>query len=72
MLTVMQAGRFKVMAHLKEWFEEYRDYYREDGIIVKEREDLMCATRYAYMMRRHARTKPTKSAAGAAPNWRTV
>src|SRR5205823_1533996 len=52
-LTMMQTGRFKVMAHLKEWFDEFREYYRKDGVIVKEVDDLMCATRYAVMMLRH-------------------
>jgi phage terminase large subunit-like protein len=72
MLTMMQAGRFKVMAHLTEWFIEFRDYYRKDGVIVAEAEDLMCATRYAWMMRRHARVKPSKSLGATPANWRTV
>lgn len=74
MLDMMQAGRFKVMAHLTDWFEEFRDYYREDGVIVKERVDLISATRYAYMMRRFARTRPTAKRAGDAriPSWRVI
>jgi hypothetical protein len=50
----MQLGKFKVFSHLAEWFEEFRMYHRKDGKIVKESDDLMAATRYAYMMRRHA------------------
>ena len=50
----MQSGRFKVFTHCAEWFEEYRDYHRDDGKIVKKRDDLMAATRYAFMMRRYA------------------
>ena len=54
MLTRMQTGRFKVFKHLNEWFEEFRLYHRKDGMIVKERDDLMSATRYALMMLRIA------------------
>ena len=32
---------------------------REDGLIVKERDDLISATRYAIMMRRYARQQPS-------------
>ena len=38
------------------WFEEFRLYHRKDGRVVKERDDLMSATRYAVMMLRHARS----------------
>lgn len=54
MLELMRTGRWKVDANLHEWFEEFRMYHRKDGEIVKEREDLMCASRYAHMMRRFA------------------
>jgi hypothetical protein len=54
MLQRMQTGRFKVFAHLEEWLAEFRMYHRKDGQIVKERDDLMDATRYAIMMRRFA------------------
>lgn len=55
MLKLMQTGRFKVFSHLNDWFEEHAAYHRKDGVIVKEEDDLMAATRYAYMMRRYAR-----------------
>lgn len=58
MLDRMQTGRFKVAAHLHEWFEEFRLYHRKDGKVVKEADDLMAATRYALMMLRFAKTKP--------------
>jgi phage terminase large subunit-like protein len=54
MLTLMETGRFKVMKHLNDWFEEFRLYHRKDGKVVKERDDLMAATRYAVMMLRYA------------------
>lgn len=57
MLERMNTERFKVFAGLTEWFEEFRLYHRKDGLIVKERDDLMSATRYAVMMLRHAKTE---------------
>ena len=45
----MQSGRFKVFNHLSDWFSEMRMYHRKDGKIIKERDDLMSATRYAAM-----------------------
>jgi phage terminase large subunit-like protein len=56
MLDRMKSGRFKVLRHLNDWFEEFRLYHRRDGRVVKEGDDLMAATRYALMMLRHART----------------
>lgn len=53
-LQRMQTGRFKVDATLSQWWEEFRMYHRKDGKIVKERDDLMSATRYAVMMLRYA------------------
>ena len=60
MLGRMQTGRFKVFAHLNDWFEEFRLYHRKDGKVVKEFDDLMSATRYALMMLRYANTEPIK------------
>lgn len=60
MLDRMQTGRFKVFAHLKEWFDEFRLYHRKDGKIVKERDDLLSASRYAIMMKRFAETEPSQ------------
>ncbi|MBF3825425.1 DNA packaging protein [Burkholderia pseudomallei] len=51
----MLNGRWKVFSTLTEWFEEKRLYHRDEhGRIVKERDDLISASRYAYMMRRLA------------------
>ncbi|WP_459179133.1 phage terminase large subunit family protein, partial [Sinorhizobium meliloti] len=55
MLQRMQSGRWKVFSTCTEWFEEFRLYHRKDGRIVKERDDLISASRYALMMKRHAR-----------------
>lgn len=51
----MRMGKFKVNRDLTEWFTEYRGYHRKDGQIVKLYDDLMSATRIAYMMRRFAK-----------------
>lgn len=50
----MLSGRLKVFSHLNDWFEEFNTYHRQDGLIVKEADDLMSATRYGVMMRRFA------------------
>jgi hypothetical protein len=54
MLDRMKTGRLKVARHLTDWFEEFRMYHRKDGKIVKERDDLMSATRYGLMMLRYS------------------
>jgi len=54
MLDRMQTGRLKVFAHLADWWEEFRLYHRKEGLIVKERDDILSATRYGVMMRRFA------------------
>jgi hypothetical protein len=56
MLERMQ-GRLKAFATLREWFEEFNLYHRKDGLIVKQNDDLLSATRYAMMMRRFALTE---------------
>jgi hypothetical protein len=58
MLDRMLTGRFKVFSNLTDWFAEKRHYHRKDGKIVKERDDLLSATRYALMMLRYADTAP--------------
>lgn len=54
MLERMQTGRLKVFSTLNEWFEEFRLYHRDKGLIVKEADDIMSATRIAVMMKRYA------------------
>lgn len=58
MLDRMKTGRLRVAAHLSEWWEEFELYHRKDGRLVKERDDLLCATRYALMMLRFAAELP--------------
>jgi terminase large subunit-like protein len=47
MLERIQTGRLKIFGHLEQWFEEFRTYYRKDGVVVKEHDDLLSATRVA-------------------------
>lgn len=61
MLERMATGRFKVFDHLEPWFEEFRQYHRVDGLIVKEFDDRISATRYAVMMRRFAKLATKKT-----------
>lgn len=56
--SLMSRGKLKVFSNLAEWFDEKLNYHRgDDGKIVKVRDDLLSATRYAYMMRRFAKQK---------------
>lgn len=66
MLTRMQARQLRVFSHLNDWFDEFRMYHRKDGLIVKEDDDILSATRYGLMMLRRAKNlseiTPTRSA----------
>jgi phage terminase large subunit-like protein len=64
----MTTGRWKVANHLKDWFEEYRTYHRDKGLIVKVRDDIMSASRVGMMMRRYAKRLPTFDPRGRAAN----
>lgn len=56
MYQAMLTGKFKVMSHLSQWWDEFRTYHRKEGQIVKKFDDLMSATMKAWMMQRFART----------------
>ena len=60
MLQRMQTGRWKVFNTCQTWLEEFRLYHRDDGKIVKERDDILCGSRYALMMKRFAEMKTAK------------
>ena len=60
-LERMMTGRFKVFAHLNEWFEEKRSYHRKDGKLSVRRDDILKATFYAVMMLRYAVAPSTSS-----------
>jgi hypothetical protein len=61
MLDRMQTGRFKVFSTCVGWLQEFRLYHRKDGLIVKLKDDRISASRYALMMRRFAKARPTTS-----------
>lgn len=68
----MTKGTFKVFSNLSDWFDEKLNYHRgEDGKIVKVRDDLLSATRYAYMMRRFAKQKSALNTPRAVVKHRT-
>ncbi|TXN34644.1 DNA packaging protein, partial [Methylobacterium sp. WL7] len=60
MLTRMQTGRWKVFSTCGEWFDEFRLFHREKGLVVKERDDVLSSSRIASMMLRNAITKPKR------------
>lgn len=62
MLQRMQTGRWKVFRTCPLWLEEFRLYHRKDGKIVKERDDVISASRYALMMKRFAKVKADAAA----------
>lgn len=67
MLDRMLTGRFKVFKTCGSFLEERRIYHRKDGKIVKERDDVISAARYAVMMKRFARVKPASGNGGFVP-----
>jgi phage terminase large subunit-like protein len=73
MYEAMETGRFKVFSTCKKWLEEVRFYHRKDGKIVKLKDDVLSASRYAFMMRRWAKTathtRPARRSMAGASNW---
>jgi len=73
MLDRMQQGRFKVHKRCKEWFDEKQIYHRKDNMLVKVRDDVISASRYATQSLRHSVTKPVlrkrRDVAMGAANW---
>lgn len=58
MLERMQTGRLRIASHLAPLWDELRTYHRdEDGRLVKVRDDIISAARYAVMMKRHAKVR---------------
>jgi phage terminase large subunit-like protein len=68
-LDRMRSNRWKVFNTCPMWLEEFRGYHRKDGRIVKERDDLLSASRYALMMKRIARTKVRRVRHTRPGNW---
>ena len=46
---------------MNQWFEEKRMYHRDNGLVIAKYDDLLSATRYAFMMRRYAAPKLMKA-----------
>lgn len=65
----IQTGRLKVASHLEDWFEEFRMYHRDKGLVVKEQDDLMSATRIGIMMLRFARIYTPPSSGPSVPRF---
>ena len=50
----IESGRLKIFDTCTMLFEEFGQYHRKDGEIVKVNDDLLDALRYAIMMLRYA------------------
>jgi phage terminase large subunit-like protein len=60
----MATGRLKVHFSLQDWFEEFRQYHRDNLKVVALEDDLLSATRQCVMMVRSARTLDDRSGDG--------
>jgi phage terminase large subunit-like protein len=68
MCSYMQRGQFVIANHMSELGEEFLNYHRdEDYKIVKLRDDLLSAVRYAFMMRRSGKDLDACEDYGRAP-----
>ena len=64
----MKRQQFAIANHMSEFAEEILSYHRdEDYKIVKLRDDLICAVRYAFMMRRSGKVLDDCETYGRAP-----
>lgn len=54
----INSGRLKIFANLSQLREEINFYHRDEGRIVKEKDDLISALRYGVMMLRYAKKPP--------------
>lgn len=62
MLERMKTGRLKVFSTCHQFLDEKRFYHRKDAKIVKRKDDIISAARYALMMLRYAvpSSRPTR------------
>lgn len=68
MLGYMKRGTFAIASHMSELGEEILSYHRdEDYKIVRLRDDLISAARYAFMMRRSGKLSAECDSYGVAP-----
>jgi hypothetical protein len=54
----MKTGRFKVAAHCRDFFAEFRGYARKDGVMVKLNDDVLSSVWVGVMARRFAQPGP--------------
>jgi Terminase RNaseH-like domain len=67
----MKTGRFRVFRTLGDWFAEKRGYHRKNGLIAKQRDDLLDATRCEGSRgpsRKRRRSRCRRRAAGVMPS----
>tara|TARA_R110000851_G_scaffold38979_1_gene99592 strand:+ start:614 stop:1867 length:1254 start_codon:yes stop_codon:yes gene_type:complete len=57
MLEAMLTGKFKIFSHCKPLLDEIGQYHRKSGKIVKLYDDVISSARYAWMMKRYAKTE---------------
>lgn len=53
-----RVGKWKVASHLTDVFDELHFYHRKNGLVVREKDDVLSSIRYGMMMRRYARSVP--------------
>jgi phage terminase large subunit-like protein len=59
----MRGGRWKVFkGQNDDWLQEYATYHRKDGLLIKEGDDAISASRYALMSKRFGVTERGKAA----------
>jgi hypothetical protein len=68
MCGYMKLGKFTIASHMGDLTEEILNYHRdEDYKIVRQRDDLISAARYAFMMRRKGKSLAECEGYGKAP-----
>ena len=58
--TEIKLGKLRVFNTLSKWFEEQQAWHYKDGKIIDRKDDLMKATKTAWMMRRYWRPMDTE------------
>jgi hypothetical protein len=58
----MRGGRWKVFRGQNDaWLQEYATYHRKDGLLIKEGDDAISASRYCLMMKRFGQSQQGKA-----------
>ena len=72
MLDRMKSGKLKVFKNCDGWLSERRMYHREKGKVVKLKDDLISASRYAIMRLTSAKTQPAPTQKSRPLSWKVV